>query len=190
MVYLPLDAIALEKTGLNHPSALLTAVNEQLQINNYMSGYFEQRKFIHILPQPLSSRGKFIFDHSGNQASTLEWIVTTPIESHLIFNHQGIQQKHEGRVVWQASNQHAGVTTIGRILKAVLSTNWSILESYFSIEGHIQEQAWQLQLIPQEEQLKNVIARITLQGGTRLQKMTIFEKNSDRTELKFYTIAP
>jgi hypothetical protein len=173
----------LEKETESKPN-LLPFISQKIIIKEHMKGHFEQRKFISILPKPLISKGHFQFNHS----ESLEWFVDTPIKNHLSFNQQGIVQSQNGQEIWSASNEEPSIAAIGKILHAILSNDWTTLQSYFLIDGNSVDPQWNLILTPKEATLQKIMSHITIKGQQHIQRVIIFETNDDRTELLFTRI--
>ena len=174
----------------NHTTnALLSAIIEQVTISDKIEGSFEQRKYIHILPQPLLSKGVFQLD----KKTGLVWQINTPVSSRIVFDSAGIHQHQKGQAVWEISNDRPGVAMIGELMRAALSYDWPLLENYFFINGSINDiaetqsgkQQWTLTLTPKETTLQKTIKHISLAGEQALTSLTLFEVNNDRTEITF-----
>ncbi len=173
--------------------ALLSAIIEQVKISDTLKGNFEQRKYIHILPQPLLSSGVFQLDNKTG----LVWQINKPLATRIVFNDTGIHQSKNGQAVWTISNERPGVAMIGQLMRAALSYDWSLLEKHFSIDGSINSsindaiaaqtntQQWTLTLTPKENTLQQTIKHIALAGGRQLTSLILFEANNDRTEITF-----
>lgn len=166
-------------------NALLSEIIQHVAINDTVKGSFEQHKYIHILPQPLISKGVFQLDKENG----LVWEINEPVASRIVFDNSGIHQSKNGQSVWEVSNRRPGVAIIGQLMKAALSYDWALLEKYFAIEGSIDEQVsqrqWALILTPKENTLQQSIKHISLAGGQQLTQLILFEINNDRTEINF-----
>lgn len=160
---------------------LLATISQLLKNTDKITGNFEQRKFISVLPQPLLSTGHFELDDETG----LEWLIIKPIESRLVFDSQGIRQNQQGQTVWQVSNEQPGIAVIGLILRAILSADWETLTAYFSIEGTQDKQRWTLALTPKDPFLQQVVTHITLIGESNIETVNLFETSGDRTEIRF-----
>ena len=174
----------------NHTTnALLSAIIEQVTISDKIEGSFEQRKYIHILPQPLLSKGVFQLD----KKTGLVWQINTPVSSRIVFDSAGIHQHQKGQAVWEISNDRPGVAMIGELMRAALSYDWPLLENYFFINGSINDASetqpstrqWALTLTPKEKTLQQTIKHISITGGQQLTSLILFEANNDRTEITF-----
>lgn len=179
----------IEQDENQNTSALLRAIIEQVDIRDTIKGNFEQRKYIHILPQPLLSKGVFQLD----KKTGLVWQIIEPVSSRIVFDSTGIHQSKKGQTVWEISNKRPGVAMIGELMRAALSNNWPLLEQHFAIDGTINSaiepqantRQWTLTLTPKEKTLQQAIKHISLTGGRQLTSLTLFEVNNDRTEITF-----
>lgn len=166
-------------------NVLLSEIIQQVTMNDTVKGSFEQHKYIHILPQPLISKGVFQMDTKKG----LAWQINEPVASRIVFDNSGIHQSKNGQTVWEVSNDRPGVAIIGQLMNAALSYDWALLEKYFSIDGSIDEQGsqrqWALTLTPKENTLQQSIKHISLAGGRQLTQLILFEVNNDRTEINF-----
>lgn len=165
--------------------ATLSAISEQVQVGDTITGHFEQRKFIAVLPQPLLSKGYFLLDLN----SQLEWSITEPLPSRMTFDDKGIRQSQNGQQIWQISNDRPSVAIIGQLIRAALSFNWPTIKTHFSIDvcsnQHSKNKQWTLILIPKDKVLQTAVSRIDLKGERHLEALTLFEANNDRTEITF-----
>ncbi len=165
--------------------AALKTISEQVNAGEVITGHFEQRKFISILPQPLFSKGHFQL----NLDSGLAWSITEPLPSHMIVDDKGIRQSQNGQQLWQISNDRPSAAIIGQLIRAALSFDWPVINTHFAIDicsnQHPENQQWQLTLVPKDKILQQVIRRINLEGNRHLEALILFEANNDRTEIVF-----
>lgn len=160
---------------------LLAAISARMPVHDQLSGRFEQKKYLAVLPQPLASKGEFAFARD----SGLRWHVSAPIDSLLLFNQSGLRQEQNGETLWSVSADQPAASVIGRIISALLTGDWVLLSSYFVISGDAGGEQWQLQLTPRQSELAQMLTRIDLRGDEYVQAMTLLEANNDRTELQF-----
>jgi hypothetical protein len=172
-IFMPMSLVAEQQQ-------LLEAITRQLHITETVAGRFEQKKSIKVLPRPLYSKGYF----NIVKARGLEWKITEPIETELVFNFQGGVQGPS--VSMMGGGEQPAFKMIGQILQAVLTTDWQLLERYFSITGQLQGQDWVLELLPSTESIKTVLTRVELAGDRHLERVVLFESNGDRTEIFFF----
>ncbi|NIB44232.1 outer membrane lipoprotein carrier protein LolA [Pseudomaricurvus alkylphenolicus] len=158
---------------------LLDGISKRLQPSSPQSGTFEQRKFLQILPLPLASEGTFALSEEGE----LVWTVTAPVHSQLTFGKEGITQMVDGKESWSVGADQAGASSLGNIMRALLSADWSVLQEYFHIRGELNQDSWKLGLTPAESGLSAAIVRVDLQGNHYLRQIQLLEHNGDRTEI-------
>ena len=183
----PSQAAAERATTSTEQAAQLQLISSQLQLADTLSGNFKQKKFISQLPQPLLSSGRFSLDRTG----VLEWQLLQPVQSRLVFDNEGMRQTQNGELVMSIDGQGSGIAMVAKILPAALSADWPVLQQFFSlaivpISDETNEQPpvrWQLQLLPKEQLLKQVVSRVLLTGRSQVETIILFEANGDRTEL-------
>lgn len=166
-------------------SNMLESISQKLLSKEKIEGSFIQHKHIHLLPQPLLSTGYFSFDVNKE----LIWSTITPIKSEMVFDDNGVRQKQNGMVIWEADKNQPGVSHLGEIVRAILGTDWPTLRSHFSIMGSIHENQWHLMLTPKNEVIKNNILGIALSGEQHLNAMKIMENGDNHTDITF-TVTP
>lgn len=162
-------------------SSLLQNIDERLANHDLLHGQFEQKKYLSFLTQPLISKGEF----SIQKPNRLTWTIKSPIPSQLIFDDNGIKQTTNGQDSWEASSQQPGIATVGKIIQALMMSDWDSLSEYFDIDGSIVTESWSLSLTPKNEPMAKAIKNIQLQGDSYLQLMTLNEHSGDRTNLTF-----
>ena len=156
-------------------------ISDHIQLVDSVSGRFQQDKTISVLPKPLKSSGEF----SYSSVNGLEWNTQQPIPSRLIFDKDGIRQEMDGKILWQVEAEQPAVATITRVIVSVLALDWQTLDDYFSISANYDGGQWQIDLVPKEQVLLQLIASLTVTGNRQLEKMTLYEANKDRTEIYF-----
>lgn len=160
---------------------LIAAVQQQLVLDEVVSGDFQQDKYIAVLPQPLRSEGRFRYDPEQG----LEWETLRPVANRLTFSEQGIVQSLDGEVVWQVDGSQPAVLTISQVISSVLALDWNRLQDYFQLKGQADAGAWQLVLEPRDTALKQFVETIAISGNQRVEALSLLEANGDRTEIRF-----
>ena len=178
----PVFAGSTDESSLSN---MLESISQKILSKEKIEGNFIQHKHIHLLPQPLLSTGYFSFDVNKE----LIWSTITPIKSEMVFDDNGVRQKQNGMVIWEADKNQPGISHLGEIVRAILGTDWSTLRSHFSIMGSIHENQWHLMLTPKNEAIKNNILGIALSGEQYLNAMKIMEKDDNHTDITF-TVTP
>lgn len=160
---------------------LIARLEKRITLDQQVSGTFQQKKFLTVLPQPLHSNGRFSYD----QRDGLVWETLAPIPNRLVFDRQGIRQSMDGKTIWEVEAQQPAVVTITRVISSVLAADWQTLQTYFDLSGTVGEAGWELSLVPRDDVLKQMVDSIRIRGDRVLASMVLMEANGDRTEIRF-----
>lgn len=183
----PLLVLSLLSFGqhIRADGMLLEQVSNILASEPLRQGEFEQKKFLTILPHPMLSNGSYSLSENGS----LIWRIHYPIESELQFDSSGINQSVNGETTLSLPAETPGISSIGTIIRAVITADWQTLERYFSIEGTTEINHWSLELTPTDNIISANIDRISMKGSSQLETMIMHESSGDRTEFTFSPIA-
>ena len=141
-------------------------------------GEFIQEKHLRALPQPLTSRGRFVLAKEHG----LLWLLETPLQQDYRISAQGIARRSSAG--WQALPRQGASAQQNRLFLAVLQGDSQGLQQDFSLSLSGTAQDWQLQLIPRSALLKQIFSAIQIQGGALVQRIELLETQGDRTLLK------
>ncbi|SDV06726.1 outer membrane lipoprotein carrier protein LolA [Pseudomonas mucidolens] len=153
-------------------------LSAQLARPEVIHGNFIQEKHLRALPQPLTSKGRFVLakDHG------LLWLLETPLQQDYRINAQGIARRDASG--WQAlPNKSAGAQQ-NRLFLAVLQGDSSGLQRDFELQLQGAATAWKLTLIPRSLLLKQVFTQIKIDGGTLVHTIELLETQGDSTVLR------
>ncbi|WP_339529457.1 outer membrane lipoprotein carrier protein LolA [Pseudomonas mucidolens] len=156
----------------------LQQLSAQLARPEVIHGNFIQEKHLRALPQPLTSKGRFVLakDHG------LLWLLETPLQQDYRINAQGIARRDANG--WQAlPNKSAGAQQ-NRLFLAVLQGDSSGLQRDFELQLQGAATAWKLTLIPRSLLLKQVFTQINIDGGTLVHTIELLETQGDSTVLR------
>ena len=164
---------------LQGPLAEPTATLRGAQL---MRGTFVYRKFLVEIPQPLLSRGDFVFARDLG----IDWHTRQPFDSDFVLTAKGMSQRDDGRTTLQlsASDQPA-VKVVARIFLALLSLDVNSLQSSFELSGVQQGRQWQVGLKPTVAAVAGVFRQAVLSGGAQVEKLVLTDANGDRSEIEF-----
>lgn len=140
---------------------------------------FMQSKTVAALSRPLLSSG--VLALSANQA--LVWQTLKPLKSTLVINSEGLQQFDRNDVLVSEFDLPAA-QALAQVLLGVLSGDTQTLEAAFTQTLSCDGDAWQLQLVPADAELAQVITGITLSGTATAEKLTFNEARGDHTEIR------
>ncbi|MEN2395262.1 outer membrane lipoprotein carrier protein LolA [Pseudomonas halotolerans] len=156
----------------------LQQLSEQLARPHVIHGQFIQEKHLRALPQPLTSKGRFVLAKNHG----LLWLLHTPLQQDYRITPQGIARR-EGDTWQTLPNKSAGAEQ-NRLFLAVLQGDSSGLQRDFDLSLSGQAQQWQLTLTPRSVLLKQIFKQINIDGGELVQRIELLETQGDRTVLR------
>ena len=156
----------------------LQQLSEQLARPDVIHGQFIQEKHLRALPQPLTSKGRFVLAKNHG----LLWLLQTPLQQDYRITPLGIARRDGG--TWQTlPNKSAGAEQ-NRLFLAVLQGDSSGLQRDFDLSLSGQPQQWKLTLTPRSVLLKQIFNQINIDGGELVQRIELLETQGDRTVLR------
>lgn len=175
----PQTADQLLKGPLSRPAAAL----RDAQV---MRGKFIYKKFLKEIPQPLISRGDFLFARDLG----IDWHTREPFDSDFVLTAKGMTQRDDGKVTLQmnASEQPA-VQIVAQIFLSLLSLDVGSLQNSFALSGIQQgkpgSETWQVGLRPTVSAIAAVFKEAVVSGGAQVETLVLRDANGDRTEISF-----
>jgi hypothetical protein len=156
----------------------LQQLSDQLGKPSVIHGDFIQEKHLRALPQPLTSKGKFVLAKDYG----LLWLLATPLKQDYWINAAGIARRDPHG--WQLlPNKSAGAEQ-NRLFLAVLQGDSSGLQRDFELQLTGEAQAWKLTLTPRSLLLQQVFKQINIDGGELVQRIELLETQGDSTVLR------
>ncbi|WP_434607862.1 outer membrane lipoprotein carrier protein LolA [Pseudomonas sp. R1-7] len=156
----------------------LQQLSDQLARPDVIHGQFIQEKHLRALPQPLTSKGRFVLAKNHG----LLWLLQTPLQQDYRITSNGIARRDGG--AWQMlPNKSAGAEQ-NRLFLAVLQGDSSGLQRDFELSLSGEPQQWKLTLTPRSVLLKQVFNQINIEGGELVQRIELLETQGDSTVLR------
>lgn len=162
----------------------LQQLSDQLARPEVIHGQFIQEKHLRALPQPLTSKGRFVL--AKNQG--LLWLLQTPLQQDYRITAQGIARR-DGNAWQMLPNKSAGAEQ-NRLFLAVLQGDSSGLQRDFELSLSGEPQQWKLTLTPRSVLLKQVFNQINIDGGELVQRIELLETQGDSTVLRMLDATP
>jgi len=156
----------------------LQQLSNQLARPEVIHGQFTQEKHLRALPQPLTSKGRFVLAKQHG----LLWLLQTPLQQDYRITAQGIARR-EGSSWQMLPNKSAGAEQ-NRLFLAVLQGDSSGLQRDFELSLSGTAQQWKLTLTPRSVLLKQVFNQINIDGGELVQRIELLETQGDSTVLR------
>lgn len=156
----------------------LQQLSEQLARPEVIHGQFIQEKHLRALPQPLTSKGRFVLAKNHG----LLWLLQTPLQQDYRITAQGIARR-DGSAWQMLPNKSAGAEQ-NRLFLAVLQGDSSGLQRDFELSLSGTAQQWKLTLTPRAVLLKQIFKQINIDGGELVQRIELLETQGDSTVLR------
>ena len=147
-----------------------------------LCGSFEQSKTLVGLRRPVPSSGRFCVVADRG----VLWRTLLPFPASIRLTRDEIVE-FTGETVSKrlSAQQEPSVRTINDLLFSVLAGELSHLATAFDVACTIGATEWRATLLPRDEGMKRVIARIEMQGGAFVTHIVIGEAGGDRTDIAF-----
>lgn len=156
----------------------LQQLSDQLARPEVIHGQFIQEKHLRALPQPLTSKGRFVLAKNHG----LLWLLQTPLQQDYRITPQGIARR-DGNAWQMLPNKSAGAEQ-NRLFLAVLQGDSTGLQRDFELSLSGEPQQWKLTLTPRSVLLKQVFNQINIDGGELVQRIELLETQGDSTVLR------
>lgn len=156
----------------------LQQLSDQLARPEVIHGQFIQEKHLRALPQPLTSKGRFVLAKKHG----LLWLLQTPLQQDYRITAQGIARR-DGNAWQMLPNKSAGAEQ-NRLFLAVLQGDSTGLQRDFELSLSGEPQQWKLTLTPRSVLLKQVFNQINIDGGELVQRIELLETQGDSTVLR------
>lgn len=142
---------------------------------------FVQVRSIAGMAQPLVSRGQVLIA----QQQGLWWHQATPFPMTLILDDHRMVQSMSGQppqVITADSNPQ--MFQFNHLLRALFQADEQVLRENFVLDFHDDGgDGWQLSLTPKAAPLNKIFNRIDLQGAAYLNRITLDDRQGDKTEI-------
>ena len=156
----------------------LQQLSAQLGKPSVIHGDFIQEKHLRALPQPLTSKGKFVLARDYG----LLWLLATPLKQDYRISTVGIARRDANG--WQLLPSKSAGAEQNRLFLAALQGDSSGLQRDFDLQLKGDAQAWQLTLTPRSLLLQQVFKQINIDGGELVQRIELLETQGDSTLLR------
>jgi outer membrane lipoprotein-sorting protein len=171
----PQSAQQLLDGPLSAPAATLRAAQT-------LRGNFEFKKFLREIPQPLVSRGTFVYVRNLG----IDWHTLQPFDSELILTADGLTQFDDGKAsVSMKAGEQPAVKVIADIFLALMSLDVTALQKTFVLSGLQQGQHWQLGLKPRGAAVSRVFKEALIKGRAQVESLELRDTSGDRTIITF-----
>ena len=142
---------------------------------------FVEKKFIGIVDKPVESSGELAF----TAPSKLEKRTLKPALESLVLDGDNLTiEQADKRRFTVSLQEHPEVSAFVESIRGTLAGDRTALEKYYTVSAAGPMEKWQLQLIPTQARMAQVISRIRISGAHANVKTIEFEQaDGDRSEM-------
>ncbi len=144
-----------------------------------LNASFVQYKEIPALPQPLKSSGVIWM----SEQSELVWQVNKPIKSTMLISQGELTQfnRKDKRLDSSKMTAPSGLATL---LFSIANGDIDKMSEQFNLKLTCRESAWEILLVPKDEQLSQFLKELKLIGSTQLHAFSYLEQRGDKTRVE------
>lgn len=143
--------------------------------------HFDQTRTIKDLPQPLRSQGQMLIARDQG----LLWDQTAPFPMQLLLDDKRMVQTIDGQPPQTiTADNNPQMFQFNHLLRALFRADRKVLEQNFRVDfTDAGEGRWSLRLTPITTPLDKIFATIDLAGNAYLERITLNDKQGDRTDI-------
>lgn len=147
-----------------------------------LQGEFLQEKYLTEIDAHIVSSG--VFEYVRDKS--IRWETEKPIQNILLMTPESIvNNQGENEIISLQAIDNPVVGVLSDIFFSVLTADWERLGEYFILSGTIADNNWDVELVPKNIAVMQVVNRVKLKGDKLLNEIIFFEKNGDQTTIKF-----
>lgn len=147
---------------------------------DHLQGSFSQQKYLAALDVTLQSSGVFEY----LRGESIRWQIQQPIENELLITPTSLSSRQGDDELLRLDVNSSPVTaSMGRILFAVLTSQWLQLADFFSISGEMEGPQWRAELLPKDAVVGRVLEQVELRGDELLRVIILHEQGGDKTTI-------
>jgi len=137
-------------------------------------GKFEQRRVIKRMGRVMVSSGRFVISPEDGMV----WNTDSPFPSTLVMGLDFmVQSTPEGGKMWVEGNDV--FMQIAGIMGAVFGGDAEALRAGFEVRLWGDTAAWEMELLPRDSSLREVMGRLVLAGGEFIDRLSMYPPNGD-----------
>jgi hypothetical protein len=167
--------------GADH--ALLREVSARLAGETELARHFVQEKQLKILKRPIRTEGTMLY----REGQGVCWHTEQPVTSTLVLGEQQLRQLGDDGAdpMVITAEQQPALFGFTRLFFSLLAGRVQGAAEQFELRIAGDAAAWQLGLVPRGALLQRFIARMQLDGGEQLDRVTVTDPGGDRTVITF-----
>lgn len=140
--------------------------------------HFDETKRVSVLDQPLESSGELVF----TPPDRLEKHVTSPGDERIVADRERLVVERAGRRQVLSLAEHPEIAVLIESIRGTLAGDRASLERIYSLALEGDANAWRLVLAPKDEALRQLVAKVTIEGSqARVNRVEIEQADGDRS---------
>lgn len=163
---------------------VITKLNQTSASIQTMSADFSQTKYLSMLSDKMVSDGKIYYSKSDK----LRWEYTSPYQYLFIFNGTKVYVGNNSKQNIIDTNTNKVFKEIARIMMNTVTGTALSNNGDFETALSEDNNQWIVTLTPKKKELKSMFTKVVLYFNKKsniVSEINIFEKNGDRTNIKF-----
>ena len=163
---------------------VITKLNQTSASIQTMSANFSQTKYLSMLSDKMVSDGKIYYSKSDK----LRWEYTSPYQYLFIFNGTKVYVGNNSKQNIIDTNTNKVFKEIARIMMNTVTGTALSNNGDFETSLSMDNNQWIVTLTPKKKELKSMFTKVVLNFNKKsniVSEINIFEKNGDRTNIKF-----
>lgn len=166
----------------NEKNAAFKQVCESISSHKITKGDFRQIKLIKRIGREMASSGIFIISADDG----ILWQTQKPYYSSMAMTEKAIIQTNaKGKKTVMSAENNATFEQFSKVLSSVFNGDAQSLAENFEIEFIGTVESWNINLIPKNSSVRNMVSEIEMVGNFSIELMTIHESNGDYIRYEF-----
>ena len=163
---------------------VIARINSAVSRLHTMSCSFVQTKHLSLLSDKMVSEGRMYY----SQPDRLRWEYTSPYKYLFIFNGNKVYVGNDSRKDVIDTNTNKIFKEVARIMMSTVTGTALSNAADFDTEAAEEKGSWMVTLVPRKKEMRRMFAKITMtfsKSASMISELSIYEKNGDRTDIKF-----
>jgi hypothetical protein len=140
--------------------------------------HFDETRQVSVLDRPLQSSGELVF----TPPDRLEKHVTSPGDERVVADRERLVIERGGRRQVLALAGHPEIAVLVESIRGTLAGDRASLERTYALALSGDAGAWRLVLTPKEDALRQLVARVTIEGSqASVERVEIEQADGDRS---------
>ncbi len=166
---------------------VISRINKTAADLKSMNCTFTQTKYLSLLSDKMVSEGKMYYKHPNK----LRWEYTSPYQYLFVFNGSKVYVGNKSRKDVIDTQTNKIFKEVARIMMSTVTGTALSNTTDFTVDVANEKTFWRVTLTPKKKDIKKMFSKIELmfnQSNLMITEINIYEKNSDRTNIKLKNI--